>query len=202
MFKESLSQRSLARQTCILSTSWRIDILCTNLNVCVFCRTQNADIYPAVCRAAGFPLWSLWTMDVWLPLCRLSFKDFIQRFSDKRAQEQPTPSDSRRYDWVFSPPFSSAYPDSHWFLLLASFQKRSRSIITAAPRCQKLSQSNIFPPAETAACLKIFPRAKVKHSNCISDCVRRLLSARPCSVIDSNIVSINTFLAALFFLHS
>lgn len=144
----------------------------------------------------------LWTMDVWLPLCRLSFKDFIQRFSDKRAQEQPTPSDSRRYDWVFSPPFSSAYPDSHWFLLLASFQKRSRSIITAAPRCQKLSQSNIFPPAETAACLKIFPRAKVKHSNCISDCVRRLLSARPCSVIDSNIVSINTFLAALFFLHS
>ncbi len=96
-------------------------------------------------------------------------------FSIKQEEEHYKSLGLCRYNWIFSPWFSSLYQDNHRFLLLASSPKRNRDIITAAPQHQKMQNKPFFLPErlfvwKSLSCI-------VGISYCLSDCICRFIFA-------------------------
>lgn len=109
-------------------------------------------------------------MKVSLQPCCLSFKDFIQRLSDKQTEEHLLPRITS-IQLIFFPSFSSLYWDSHWFcfFLLTSFQKRNRIIITAARLCLKTQNKPSFTQNDCLA-------EQVYYAVTLSDCTYLIVS--------------------------
>lgn len=109
-------------------------------------------------------------MKVSLQPCCLSFKDFIQRLSDKQTEEHLLPRITS-IRLIFFPSFSSLYWDSHWFcfFLLTSFQKRNRIIITAARLCLKTQNKPSFTQNDCLA-------EQVYYAVTLSDCTYLIVS--------------------------
>lgn len=121
----------------------------------------------------------------------LSWKDFIQ--NKRRNTRSPG---LRRYDWVF-PPFFIFFWDSHWFLFTRFISKEEQRYNYCSSSKSENSNNRVFLLSETVACVKTF----LMHSYNLKLYVWLCLTPPFCtfeSVIASNIVSINTFLAALF----
>ncbi len=124
------------------------------------------------CQAVKPPLWPFLTIGNLISSFLFELKIL---FPDKQEGEHYNSLGLHQYNWVFSPSFSSLYRDSHWFFVLASFPKRNRDIITAAPQCQKMQNKPFFLPERLFVWKSL--SCKLWISFCLSDCICRLIFA-------------------------
>lgn len=106
-------------------------------------------------------------MKVSLQPCCLSFKDFIQRLSDKQTEEHLLPRITS-IQLIFSLHFHLSIETAIDFVF-TSFQKRNRIIITAARLCLKTQNKPSFTQNDCLA-------EQVYYAVTLSDCTYLIVS--------------------------
>lgn len=139
-------------------------------------------------------------MKVSLQPCCLSFKDFIQRLSDKQTEEHLLPRITS-IQLIFSLHFHLSIETAIDFVFFTHFiSEKEQDYNYSSSSVSEDSKQTIVYPKRLFGWTSLLCGYTLRLY--ISDCICQLLSARShlCFVIDSNIVSRKRFLADFTFL--